>query len=79
MSMHRKNKCKDGARHRSDYSPWFWPSVVRRRGRKFGKLAKKFKRFVLRVKPKPARNLGRQGKQRGLDGTMFGPFRSRGV
>lgn len=33
MSMHRKNKCKNGSRHSSDYQPWFWPSVRRRRMR----------------------------------------------
>ncbi len=79
----RKNKGGEGDRGRSEYASWFWKAVRRTKRRKLiAKMQRVGKRVLKKyierkgVYAKPVR---RQIKNRGHDGTMFGPFRSRGT
>jgi len=86
----RQNKGGEGDRGRKEYASWFWPNVRRVRRRKhISKMQRIGKRILKKFIQVTARGADvermvetqkRRGhKRRGHDGTMFGPFRSRGA
>lgn len=85
----RQNKGGEGDRGRKDYASWFWRAVRRVRRRKYlarmqrtgRQILKKFVKVTARGHLVDRYSTGkRRGhKRRGHDGTMFGPFRSRGT